>query len=109
MALGVNSIGITLIVLLFASTGGITGGEIAIGAGTAGLSQTLLAAVFGEQAVRELASEARSRLVDRISHLLDSDANRFRARLWSVVTPEAERDQSIPQLTEALNAFKSAK
>lgn len=109
LALGVNSIGIALMVLLFASTGGVTGGEIAIGAGTAGLSQTLLSAVFGEQAVRELAAEARTQLVDRISHLLDVDANRFRARLWTVVTPEVERDESVPHLEEALDSFEKAK
>lgn len=99
LALGVNSIGIALMVLLFASTGGITGGEIALGAGTASLSQTLLSAIFGEQAVRELAAEARQRLVERVSQLLELDANRFRTKLWSVVTPADERSQT---LTEAL-------
>ncbi len=108
LAVGVNSIGIALMVLLFASTGGVTGGEIAIGAGTAGLSQTLLSAVFGEQAVRELAAEARNRLVERISHLLDMDANRFRSHLWAVVTPEAERDESVPRLPDALDSFEKA-
>jgi energy-coupling factor transporter ATP-binding protein EcfA2 len=87
VALGVNSIGVALMIMLFASTGGITGGEIAIGAGTAGLSQTLLTAIFGEQAVRELATEARRLLLDRVGGLLDADANRFRTRLWSQVSP----------------------
>lgn len=104
LALGVNSIGIALMVLLFASTGGITGGEIAIGAGTASLSQTLLSAIFGEQAVRELATEARQRLVDRVAQLLELDANRFRAKLWSVVTPADERNQT---LAEALTQLEN--
>ncbi len=88
LAFGVNSIGVALMVVLFSQTGGITGGEIAIGAGTAGLSQTLLSALFGEQAVRELAVEAKRLLIDRVSGLLDGDANRFRVKLWSVVSPQ---------------------
>jgi len=87
LAFGVNGIGVALMIVLFAQTGGLTGGEIAIGAGTAGLSQALLNAIFGEQAVRELASDARQMLLDRIAALLDADANRFRLRLWSVVSP----------------------
>jgi energy-coupling factor transporter ATP-binding protein EcfA2 len=87
LAFGVNSVGVALMIVLFAQTGGLTGGEIAIGAGTAGLSQALLNAIFGEQAVRELAADARQLLLDRIAALLDADANRFRLRLWSVVSP----------------------
>lgn len=77
LAFGINSIGVALMIVLFSQTGGITGGEIAIGAGTAGLSQTLLSALFGEQAVRELAAEARRLLIERVSGLLQADATRF--------------------------------
>ena len=87
LAFGLNGVGVALMIVLFAQTGGITGGEVAIGAGTAGLSQALLNAIFGEQAVRELANEARQLLLDRVAALLDADANRFRLRLWSVVSP----------------------
>lgn len=102
LAFGVNSIGVALMLVLFSQTGGITGGEIAIGAGTAGLSQTLLSALFGEQAVRELAIEARRLLVQRVAALLDSDANRFRTKLWSVVSPE----ESVTELRETLDEFR---
>lgn len=102
LALGINSIGIALMIVLFAQTGGITGGEIAIGAGTAGLSQTLLTAIFGEQAVRELAAEARRMLLYRVGALLESDANRFRAKLWTVVSPT----ERVDELTEALQVFE---
>ncbi len=87
LAFGLNGVGVALMIVLFAQTGGVTGGEVAIGAGTAGLSQALLTAIFGEQAVRELANEARQLLLDRVAALLDADANRFRLRLWSVVSP----------------------
>ncbi len=83
-----------LIIVLFAQTGGITGGEGAIAAGTATVSQTLLNALFGEQAVRELAAEARQKLLNRVGSLLDVDANRFRTQLWNQVSP--------PEVTRAL-------
>jgi energy-coupling factor transporter ATP-binding protein EcfA2 len=105
VALGVNSVGIALMIVLFASTGGITGGEIAIGAGTAGLSQTLLTAIFGEQAVRELSDEARRLLVNRVGGLLDADANRFRTRLWSTVSPP----EMVGDLRAALRQLEQAR
>lgn len=101
LALGVNSVGIALMVLLFAQTGGITGGEVAIGAGTAGLSQTLLTALFGEQAVRELATEARRLLMSRVQALFDADADRFTARLDAAVTP----DNAAEELDAAINSY----
>lgn len=105
LALGLNSVGIALMIVLFAQTGGLTGGEIAIGAGTAGLSQTLLSAIFGEQAVRELATDARKMLLERVAILLDGDANRFRLRLWSVVSPP----DSTSSLRGALAEFEQAR
>ena len=89
LAFGINSIGVALMIVLFSQTGGITGGEIAIGAGTAGLSQTLLSALFGEQAVRELAAEARRLLIERISGLLQADATRFDRHLDDLSGPGA--------------------
>ena len=87
LAFGVNSIGVALMLVLFSQTGGLTGGEIAIGAGTAGVSQTLLSALFGEQAVRELAAEAKRLLIERVNTLLEAEANRYRTKLWTVADP----------------------
>lgn len=105
LAFGLNSVGVALMVLLFSQTGGITGGEIAIGAGTAGLSQTLLSALFGEQAVRELAAEARQLLIQRVSALLETDANRFRTKLWGVANP----DETDDELRVALEEYERAR
>ncbi len=102
LALGLNSIGVALMIVLFAQTGGITGGEIAISAGTAGLSQTLLTAIFGEQAVRELATEARRLLLERVAAMLDLDANRFRVKLWSNLSPP----ETVDELRAALTNFE---
>jgi hypothetical protein len=81
LALGLNSVGVALMIVLFSSTGGLTGGEVVIASGTAGLSQALLTALFGEQAVRELAERAREDLLERVGRLLDADAERFRQHL----------------------------
>ncbi|HEV2888369.1 MAG TPA: GTPase [Jatrophihabitans sp.] len=75
---GVNGAGSVLIVALFAQTGGLTGGEIAIAGGTAALSQKVLEAIFGDQAVRSLASRARDALLRHVDELLAADADRFR-------------------------------
>lgn len=104
-ALGVNSLGIALMIALFAQTGGITGGEVAIAGGTAGLSQTLLTAIFGEQAVRDLANDARRLLLERAEGLLQSEANRFRERLWSTVSPR----ESLDELRRSLDALDEVK
>ena len=74
---GINGVGVALMVLVFSQTGGITGGEAAVATGTAAVSQTVLTAVFGEQAVRDLAQQARANLVGRIEKILADDRDRF--------------------------------
>ncbi|MCP3976998.1 MAG: ABC transporter [bacterium] len=81
LSLGINTIGVSLMVVMFAHTGGITGGEVAVAGGTATVSQALLTALFGENAVRDLARQAHADLMARVERLLDEDAARFRARL----------------------------
>ncbi|HEX8767265.1 MAG TPA: GTPase, partial [Jatrophihabitans sp.] len=83
---GVNGAGSVLIVALFAQTGGLTGGEIAIAGGTAALSQKVLEAIFGDQAVRSLAARAREALLEQVDTLLADDADRFR-RLLAQASP----------------------
>ena len=105
LAVGVNSVGIALMLVIFAQTAGLTGAEVAIGAGTAGISQTLLSALFGEQAVRELAAEAQRMLLDRIGALLDADAGRFRALLSEV---DGDPD-TVDDLKAALERFERSR
>ena len=68
-------------------TGGLTGGEIAIAGGTAALSQKVLEAVFGDQAVRSLAAQAREALLEQVDTLLAADADRFRTLLAGGAPP----------------------
>lgn len=81
LSLGLNGLGVALMVVVFASTGGLTGIEVGIAGGTAVVAQRLLEAVFGEDAVRRLAVEAKERLVVRVRGVLDDQAARYTAQL----------------------------
>jgi energy-coupling factor transporter ATP-binding protein EcfA2 len=85
-SLGINGAGLTVMIAVFASTGGLTGAEVVVAGGTSALSQKVLEAVFGDQAVRTLAARARERLMVRVSELLDDEAARF-AHVLHPVTP----------------------
>ncbi|MBP2705565.1 GTPase domain-containing protein [Microbispora sp. RL4-1S] len=78
---GVNSLGVLLMLAVFSSTGGITGIEIGIAGGTGVLSQKLLEAVFGDQAVRTLTQSARDDLRRRVGDLLGEERSRFTSLL----------------------------
>jgi hypothetical protein len=76
---GVNGAGAVVMVAVFAHTGGLTGGEVAVAGGTTALGQRLLEAVFGDAAVRSLAARAREDLQARADALLRYDQDRFDA------------------------------
>ncbi|ACZ22382.1 hypothetical protein Sked_24700 [Sanguibacter keddieii DSM 10542] len=84
LAVGVNGIGAALMIVVFASTGGLTGAEVGIAGGSVLLAQRLLEGVFGDEAVRALAREAHTLLEVRVRTLLDAEAARFTARLEHV-------------------------
>ncbi|WP_113718563.1 dynamin family protein [Arthrobacter dokdonensis] len=81
LSLGVNGLGVVLMVVVFSLTGGLTGAEIGIAGGTAVVGQKLLEAVFGEDAVRRLASQARRSLEKRCAGLLERQQRRFLDRI----------------------------
>ena len=103
-SLGVNGAGLTVMLAVFAHTGGLTGAEVVVAGGTSALSQKVLEAIFGDQAVRALAGQAREDLFARVEHLLRREAARFDA-LLDVAAPEAE---SFARLHGALNAIRRA-
>jgi hypothetical protein len=81
-------------VVVFAHTGGLTGGELAVAGGTAALSQKLLEALFGDQAVRTLTARARDDLLERIQGLLrEQEAARFDSLLEPATPGEAQADE----------------
>ena len=81
LAFGVNGLGLMVMVVVFAHTGGLAGGEVAAAAGAAALSQKVLEAVLGDQAVRSLAEQARTDLHGRVAGLLEGERHRFTDRL----------------------------
>ncbi|MEU6714907.1 ABC transporter [Nonomuraea sp. NPDC046802] len=84
---GVNGAGLLLMLAAFASTGGLTGIEVGIAGGTSVLSQKLLEAVFGDQAVRTLTVQARHDLRERVRGVLEEEASRFTALLEAIEPP----------------------
>jgi hypothetical protein len=78
---GVNGAGAAVMVAVFAQTGGLTGGEIAVAGGTTAVGQRVLEAVFGDSAVRSLAARAREDLEMRADRLFRWEQDRFDERL----------------------------
>ena len=103
-SLGVNGAGLTVMLAVFAQTGGLTGAEVVVAGGTSAMAQKVLEAIFGDQAVRTLAAQAREDLLARVDRLLREDAARFDTLLDGAV-PEAE---SFARLHEAVAAIRRA-
>lgn len=90
LAYGVNGLAVALMIVVFATTGGVTGGEVGITGGSAVLGQKVLEAVFGDQAVRRLALNAREDLRRRVGALLEEEQRRFEALLDELgIDPQA--------------------
>src|SRR5215211_4678357 len=103
-SLGVNGAGLAVMLTVFAHTGGLTGAEVVVAGGTSALSQKVLEAIFGDQAVRTLAAQAREDLFARVERLLREDAARFDA-LLDEAAPEAE---SFARLHGAVESIRGA-
>ena len=84
-SVGVNAIGVGVMLATFIHTAGLTGAEVGIAAGTAFLNQKLLGAFFGEAAMAELIGRARGRLETVLDQTFGEDRARFEAL---VATPE---------------------
>jgi len=91
LSAGLNVMTVALMIVVFASTGGLTGGELLIAGGSAVLGQKLLETVFGEDAVRRLAAEARRDLQERVQGVFDAE----RARVTNAL--ETLRFSSAPE------------
>lgn len=84
LSLGLNGLTVALMIVVFASTGGLTGGELVIAGGSAVIGQKLLETIFGEDAVRRLAKAARDELGERVDALLAAEESRYTALLDEV-------------------------
>lgn len=104
LSLGINGVGVALMMAVFSQTGGVTGTEAAVAGGTAAVSQAVLSAVFGDQAVSNLARQARERLLIRIQSILDTERSRFAVQLTEVPRPD-----SAAELRNAVEAVEAAR
>src|SRR5688500_8736216 len=103
-SLGVNGAGLTVMLAVFAHTGGLTGADVVVAGGTAGAGQKVLEALFGDQAVRELAAQARRYLVERADTLLRAGA----ARCYRMVEGAATEAEGLARLHGAIDAVRRA-
>lgn len=94
LSFGVNGLGVALMVVVFASTAGLTGLELGVAGGTAVVGQKVLEAVFGDQAVRKLAERARDDLGNRLSELFNAESRRFTDRL-DAASVDSEAGQGV--------------
>src|SRR2546425_13189993 len=76
-ALGVNAVGVAVMLGVFAHTAGLTGAELGIAGGTAFVNQKLLETIFGERVMEELIERARSRLDALLTALFALERDRF--------------------------------
>jgi hypothetical protein len=97
-ALGVNAVGVAVMLGVFAHTAGITGAEVGIAAGTAFLNQKLLEALFGERAMEQLIEQARARLDALLTSLFARERERFDA----LAKPPATLRELASQLRAAV-------
>lgn len=81
LAIGVNGLAVALMMVVFVHTGGVTGTEVGVAGGSAAVGQMILNAVFGDDAVRRLAAQARADLEERVAALMASERDRFLAVL----------------------------
>jgi hypothetical protein len=105
---GVNGAGAALMVAVFAQTGGLTGGEIAIAGGTTAVGQRVMEAVFGDAAVRDLAASARAALEQRADALLTAERARFDELVDDADPPAGSADR-LRAATRALAAARDGR
>ncbi|HZX04182.1 dynamin family protein [Kribbella sp.] len=100
---GVNGLGLSLMVVMFASAAGIPkGAQASAGAGSAVVGQRLLEAVFGEKAVQGMVDKAREDLDGKVHALMDAEF----ARYLAVLDQHPVDAETARQLTEAARAVE---
>ena len=106
-SVGVNVLGTGVMLGTFLHTGGLTGAEVGVAAGTAFLNQKLLAALFGEAAMVELVADARRRLQDALTETFDEERARFDGLLPEAgVLPALAAE--LRSAADAVRALRSA-
>lgn len=103
LSLGVNAAAVMLMVAAFSLTGGITGIEAGIAGGSGVVGTKLLESIFGEDAVRRMATRARTDLLERMADLLTEHAQPFTVVLEET-DPQADAED-IHRAAEQVQAI----
>ncbi|MEW1977595.1 dynamin family protein [Kocuria palustris] len=102
MSIGLNIVTVGLMVVVFSMSAGLTGAEVGIAGASGVVGTKLLEAVFGEDAVRRMAQQARENLERRMEEFVEQLEQPWRQRLEAVADPEPVR------LKEAAAAVRAA-
>jgi len=93
LSFGANGVGVILVLLVFSQTGGLSGGEVRTADGSAALAQRILEAIFGDQAVRRLATRARGQLMVRALALYSGEQARLHAAVSALQVNAGQADR----------------
>src|SRR5438093_11252441 len=105
-AIGVNAVGVAVMLAVFAHTAGLTGAELGIAGGTAFVNQKLLETIFGERVMEELIERARSRLDALLTALFAHERDRF-DRVAAAPQDLREIASSLRRTVDALAAERA--
>lgn len=105
LSLGLNTVAIALMIVIFASTAGLSGGEVVVAGGTAVVAQKLLEAIFGDEAVRRMAQSALKDLHERAGAFMVTDAEPFRSEL-ATLGVDASAGDDLAEVLALLSAAR---
>ena len=109
LSLSVNAVAVLMMVAAFSLTGGLTGVEVGIAGGSGVVGAKLLESIFGEDAVRRMATRARTDLLERTGALLREHGRPF-TELLAETEPEVPAEtvwdaaRGVQSLAEAMTA-----
>ena len=109
LSLSVNAVAVLMMVAAFSLTGGLTGVEVGIAGGSGVVGAKLLESIFGEDAVRRMATRARTDLLERMCSLL-REHGRPCTEVLAETEPEVPAEtvwdaaRSVHSLAEAMTA-----
>lgn len=112
LSLSVNAVAVLMMVAAFSLTGGLTGVEVGIAGGSGVVGAKLLESIFGEDAVRRMATRARTDLLERMGALL-REHGRPCTELLAETEPEVpaktvwDAARSVHSLAEAMTAVSA--
>jgi energy-coupling factor transporter ATP-binding protein EcfA2 len=97
-ALGVNAVAVSLMLVAFSHTAGLTGAEVGIAGGAALISQKVLELIFGDESVRRLATKGKELLDSRVKDLMSGQLSRYTAVLTAL-----RLDPALPGLITSVS------